>query len=305
MTTMDGAAHAPTHTPLRPAPLLPEAGAAGTPLTVVIAVLAFMASVALAGYFMVSRAVDNWTGDLSGSVTVQIKASTAPEIDQDMAMAVQILSTTPGIADVTALDRTDAEALLEPWLGKDNLGPDIPIPGLITASVTPELRQDLTALRDRLAEAAPGASLDDHSLWNDRLVGAARQGQAVAFVVFIMVLGASGAVIIFATRAGLAANRDIVEVMHLVGATDRFIADQVQRRYLSLGLRGGGIGAVCAAITLFIVASFDGESQGLFLPNLSADPTMLVWLLVVPALLCAVASLTARFTVLRALKENM
>ncbi len=300
MTTSD-----PVLRPSRATPLLPEAGAAGTPLTVVIAVLAFMASIALAGYFMVSRAVHDWTGDLSGTITVQIKGATGADIERDATRAFEVLQATDGIAGVSRLSREDTEALLEPWLGTDNLGPEIPIPMLITAEVTPERRGDLDILRQTLASRAPGASLDDHSLWNDRLVGAARRGQAVAFVVFSMVMGASAAVIIFATRAGLAANREIVEVMHLVGATNKFIADEVQRRYLTLGLRGGGIGALLAAVILFLSASFNREQQGLFLPNLSADPLMLFWLILVPILLCGVASITARLTVMRVLGEQM
>ncbi|MEM9421405.1 MAG: FtsX-like permease family protein [Pseudomonadota bacterium] len=289
----------------RTTPLLPEAGAAGTPLTIVIAVLAFMASVALAGYFMVSRAVHDWTGDLSGTITVQIKGANTEFIERDAVRAIEILQAADGVSSVTRLRRDETEALLAPWLGTDNLGPEIPIPALVTANVTPERRTDLASLRELLETRAPGASLDDHSLWNDRLVGAARRGQAVAFVVFSMVLGASAAVIIFATRAGLAANKDIVEVMHLVGATNRFIADEVQKRYLSLGLRGGGIGALLAALVLFLSASVNQEEQGLFLPNLSADPVMLLWLVLIPIILCGVASVTARLTVMRALQEQM
>ncbi|MEM6650827.1 MAG: hypothetical protein AAF603_11320 [Pseudomonadota bacterium] len=285
--------------------LLPEAGAAGTPLTIVIAVLAFMASVALAGYFMVSRAAADWTGDLAGTVTVQVKGANNTAIELEARAAMRVLEMTDGVSNIKKLSREDSEALLEPWLGTDNLGAEIPIPALITASVTPVLRKNIDPLRADLAASAPGASLDDHGIWNDRLIGAARRGQAIAFIVFSFVLSAAACVIIFAARAGLAANRDIVEVMHLVGATDKFIADQVQRRYFTLGLRGGAVGALAAAVILFTAASFETGAEGFFLPNLGANPIMLIWLAFVPLILCGVAALAARMTVLKVLNDQL
>ncbi|RFB05040.1 cell division protein FtsX [Parvularcula marina] len=283
--------------PRRQTPLLPEAGASGTPLMIVIAVLAFIASVSLAGYFMVSRAAADWTGDLSGTITVQVRGAAADLILQDADIAEGLLRDHPGVTEVARMSRAETEELLEPWLGRDNLSADIPIPIIITAEISPSLRRDLSSLRNGLAEAAPLAALDDHGQWNDRLVDAANRAKGLAFIVFAMIMGATACVIIFATRAGLAANREIVEVMHLVGATDKFIADQVQRRYFSLGLRGGAIGAFSAAMILFLTASFGAEDAGLFLPNLQAAPAMLAGLAIVPVVICGISSLVARITV--------
>ncbi|MGV6819889.1 MAG: cell division protein FtsX [Parvularcula sp.] len=295
---------ATVRTPLakRP-PVLPETGASGTPLILVIAILAFMASVALAGYFMVSHAVRSWTGDLTGTVTIQIKGVNRSLIDQQEDQAATILQQTDGVVAIDRLSPEETEKLLEPWLGKGNLTKDIPVPALISATVTPELRKDLQPLREALARAAPDASLDDHGQWNNQLVSAARRSQAVAFIVFVMVMVAAGSVIVFATRSGLAANRNIVEIMHLVGATDQFIAGQVQRRYLSLGLRGGILGALAAIVVLFIAASFEHGEQGFFLPNLGADPTIFFWLAAVPVVLSFIATFAARLTVLNVLRE--
>lgn len=290
---------------VRQTPLLPEAGAAGAPLMTVLAVLAFIASVALAGYFMVSRAAAEWTGDLAGTVTVQIRGASPAGILTEAEAAEQVLLETPGVTTVNRMSRDETEALLEPWIGRDNLSADIPVPAIITAEVSPELRQDLTALRTALAAAAPNAVLDDHGVWNDRLVRAAGRIKSLAFIVFAMNMGATASVIIFATRAGLAANRTIVEVMHLVGATDGFIADQVQRRYFTLGLKGGLIGAGSAALVLFLIAHFGVSEDGLFLPNLTASPIMLGWLALVPLMICATATIAARVTVRRILARDI
>ena len=291
--------------PRRQTPLLPEAGAAGTPLMVVLAVLAFIASVALAGYFMVSRATAAWTGDLSGTITVQVRGAAAPDIAVEADVVEELLRSMPGVTSVARMSREETEDLLEPWIGRNNLGADIPVPVNITAEITPALRRDIGRLRTLIEDAAPLAALDDHGKWNDRLVGAAGRVKSLAFIAFMLIMAATASVIIFAARAGLAANRDIVEVMHLVGATDQFIADQVQRRYFNLGLRGGAIGAGAAAVLLFLTASLGSQEDGLFLPNLQAAPLMLGWLALVPLLICGTSSLAARITVRRILAAEI
>ena len=57
----------------------------------------------------------------------------------------------------------------------------------------------------------------------------------------------------FATRAAMATNRPVIEVLHLIGAKDGFIAEHFQRHFLLLGLKGGLIGGA-AAIALFALA---------------------------------------------------
>ncbi|ADM09382.1 hypothetical protein PB2503_06582 [Parvularcula bermudensis HTCC2503] len=292
--------------PPRQSALLPEAGAAGTPLTVVLAVLAFIASIALAGTLMVARSTSDWTGELTGAITIQVRGTSIAEIRRNADAAEGVLQDTIGVLNLDRLNRQETEELLSPWLGTDSLGPDLPIPILITAEITPTLRANLSPLVERLAETAPTAVLDDHHVWNDRLLSAARKAANFAIVIFLTIFTATVSVIVFATRAGLAANQSTVEVMHLMGATDQFIADQVQRRYLTLSLRGGVAGAGVATLVLLAMAQTSEESSGaLFLPNLVAAPTLLMWLSVVPLLLCATASIAARITVRQILTQDI
>ena len=56
----------------------------------------------------------------------------------------------------------------------------------------------------------------------------------------------------FATRGAMAANRPIVEVLHFVGAGDRYIANRFLRHFLRLGLEGGLIGGGVAMLAFRI-----------------------------------------------------
>ncbi len=119
-------------------------------------------------------------------------------------------------------------------------------------------------------------------------------------------MGAACAIAAFAARAGLAANHEIVSVLHLVGATDGFVAAEVQRRFFVLGLRGAvsGFLAAVAAISLVGFAARANEAVESFLPNFLFDGWLVAWLFAVPIVTCLVTALTARLAVLRALREQ-
>ena len=157
-----------------------------------------------------------------------------------------------------------------------------------------------------MPQQPPGASLDDHASWHGRLATAARSGQALAFTVFLLVMGAACAISIFAARAGLAANHEIVSVLHLVGATDDFIAREVQRRFFLLGLRGAvaGLAAALVALALAGVIARTNVGTDSFLPQFTLGGWMVLWLATVPLVTCFVTALSARLTVLKALRDQ-
>ena len=287
-------------------PLLPEAGAGGAPLTAVIAVMSFLAVLSMAAVLIINQSAGRWTAALESEITVQVKGADATEIAAGASAAMRVLEETAGVEEAVLKSDAETAALLEPWLGQGNAEAFLNIPALIEVKVTPALRGDLDALRARLAEAAPGATLDDHAAWHNRLATAAQSGQALAFLVFLLVMGAACAVSIFAARAGLAANHDIVSVLHLVGASDEFIAAEVQRRFFVLGLRGAMAGLVAAFAALGGAALMldAGLGRDSFLPQFTLGGWHALWLFSVPLFTCLVTALTARMTVLNTLQRQ-
>jgi cell division transport system permease protein len=288
-------------------PLIPDAGAGGAHLTAVIAVMAFLASLALAGFLFIADAASRWTNELESGITIQVKGADATEIAKGTESALRVLESTPGVRSVRALPPEEGAKLLEPWLGKGNVTSYLNIPALIEVEVDDSLRRDIEALRTRLADAAPRANLDDHGAWHERLTSAARSGQLVVFLVFLLILGAACAVAMFAARAGLAANREIISILHLVGATDAFIANEVQRRFLALGVRGSLAGLFLASLVLglAVLSVRTGAGAAGFLPELHMGPYFFATLLAVPFSLCLVTAWAARVTVLKSLAREL
>ncbi|MEM8772079.1 MAG: ABC transporter permease [Pseudomonadota bacterium] len=288
-------------------PLLPEAGAGGAPLTAVIAVMSFLAVLAMASVIIINQSAGRWTAALESEITVQIKGASAADIAAGASAAMRVLESADGVLEATLQSSDETEALLEPWLGRGNASAFINIPAIIEVKVTPAQRADLAPLRQALENAAPGAVLDDHATWHNRLATAAQSGQALAFLVFLLVMSAACAISVFAARAGLAANRDIISVLHLVGATDDFIAAEVQRRFFVLGLRGSLAGLAIALGALAGIAFMleAGVGRDSFLPQFTIGGWHALWLLSVPMIICFATAVTARLTVLKALRTQI
>ena len=287
-------------------PILPEAGAGGPPLTAVIAVISFLATLSLAGYLLITDAARTWTTELRSALTIQIPGDTAQAIEDRTAMAVRVLSTTDGVIDYKVMSPEAAAGLVKPWLGNAEIGSYFNVPAVIEVSAEPRLQQDLNLLRSRMTAAAPGAIVNDHGNWKGRLEASVRSVQFLAFSVFLLVMGAACAVAIFAARAGLAANHEVVAILHLVGATDEFIAAQVQQRFFLLGLRGAIAGLALAVIILFLISmvSQGGGVDLAFVPSFSLTMGIILTLMVVPVVTCLVTAFTARMTVLRTLAQS-
>jgi len=281
------------------APLLPEAGAGGPPLTAVIAVISFLATLSFAGYLLITSASKTWTSELRTALTVQIPGDTSQAIEDRTAMAVRVLETTEGAQE-------EAEGLVRPWLGDVAVNAFFNVPAVIEVRTELSLQDDIELLRSRMGAAAPGAIVNDHGSWKNRLEASVRSIQYLAFSVFLLVMGAACAVAIFAARAGLAANHEVVSILHLVGASDNFIASQVQQRFLVLGLRGAMMGVALAIVFLFLISllSYANELDIAFIPSFSLTTGVILSLFVVPVMTCLVTAFTARITVMKALAQE-
>ncbi len=241
----------------RPKPLrsgrniVPQESIAGSALVLVIAIMTFLACLALGAVTMINDTASKWQSDISREVTIQIRPFDDVEMEQAIRQASRIALSFDGVSKVTALDDAATARLLEPWLGSGLDIKELPVPRLLTIEIAEGARPDFASMHTRLENEVPGASLDDHRAWVDRLTTMALTMVAVGTSIFVLVMTATVMTVIFATRGAMSGNREIVEVLHFVGADSRFISREFQRHFLRLGLKGGLSGAF-AAIVLFV-----------------------------------------------------
>jgi cell division transport system permease protein len=266
-----------------------------------IALMVYLAALAASGALGLDRALASWDRGLSGTLTVELPpAPPDGKSDGGLAAAVKTIRATAGVTSVRPLGRPEVAKLLEPWLGPTLPPEELALPRLIDVRIDTSGSADLDKLRAALAKASPQAVVDDHRLWFERLAALIRSAQATALAAVLTV--------IFTTRTGLAVHHDVIELLHLMGARDTYIAAQFQYQALRLGLAGGAIGLGLALATLLALghasdaASMFGE-RTLPLPSLSLALMDWAVLPLLPAAAAILAMVTARVTVLGALSR--
>lgn len=283
-------------------PLLPKEDAREAALFFVVCALCFLA--ALSG--LVSRsayaAADAWTNDVTGQITVRVRGD-----DAALAQAVDITKATPGIASARAITRAEAEELLQPWLGAGGVPASLPLPKLVAAEAATDADPKDLVLRltTSLKTAGLETVVDDHLIWSADVRKAIDLAGLVALTA-VGLLGATGvAVIAFATHATLLARRDIVELLHLSGAQDGFIASLFERRFLMLGVQAGALGALmafgAAAFVLYLLRQSDAQIW--LLPQLSLSLADGLILGLAPLIAGVASMIAARVTVMRSLAD--
>jgi cell division transport system permease protein len=233
-------------------PIVPKRSIAGRALVAVVAIMTFLASLTTGAVMLVRSSAVEWQSDVAREVTIQVRPGLGRDLEAAVARAVEIARAVPGVGEVRAYSKEESAGLLEPWLGAGLALDDLPVPRMIVVKL-PVDGVDLAPLKKALAERVPGASLDDHRAWIDRMRTMAQTTIAGGIGILILMLAATVLSVTFATRGAMATNRPIVEVLHFIGAKSGFIAGQFQRHFLMLGLEGGLIGGGLA-ILLFGIA---------------------------------------------------
>ena len=240
--------------------LVPADSIGGRALVVVIAIMTFLVCLVAGGAMLIAEASHRWRDSVSNEVTIQVLPRLGEDINAIVSRIADIARLTPGVADVRALSQSESERTLEPWLGRGLDLSQLPIPRLIVVTLKSSQLVDLQALRQAVASATPRASLDDHQLWISRLNAFAEVIVVSAFGILSLMLIAMSTAIGFATRGAMAGNREIIAVLHFVGAADGFIAKQFQSHFTRLGSRGAAIGGLTAVLVFLSAALFSHAS---------------------------------------------
>lgn len=261
--------------------------------------MAFLAVFALALSLAAGRLADRWADELARAATLRISASADQRPAQTRA-ALEILRQTPGVASVRALSDQEQAALLAPWFGADLPIEELPVPQLIEV-IEGEPGYDAEGLRLRLAAEVPGAVLDDHTRWRRPLVEAATSLRRLGLVSILLIGGATAAMITLAANAALAANAQVIEVLRLVGARDRYIAQAFVRRFTLRALVGAGVGMALGMLAIALLP--EASDAGGFLTGLGFVGAGWLVPLAIPLLGAVVAFLATGIAARRRLQE--
>jgi cell division transport system permease protein len=277
---------------------LPLAGdASGRFLPWIIGCMVYLAALAVAAALSADNLAERWHAELAGRFTVELPPS--PPSDEKEAKLRNItgfLSTIDGVTAVKLVGNSEKAALLRPWLGGIELPDDIALPDLIVVEAGKAV--DLGKVSVDLVAIDPAIRVDDHANWNGDLMAFSNSMKILALIVLSLIALAAVSTVIFVTRTGLAIHRRVIEIVHLVGAQDSYIARQFLFHALRLGLAGGAVGAALAAATWLGLQRWLSSGGSGLLPSLALSTADWLAVAAVPVALAVVAMFTAQATVM-------
>ena len=292
-------------------PIVPRASISGRALVAVVAIMTFLASITTGTVLLVSASAAEWQSEVASEITMQVRPQAGRDLERDVTAAAEAMRTQPGIVQVKPFSKDELARLLEPWLGSGLSIEQLPVPRVVVARVQPGTTLDLAGLRRAVTQVAPSASVDDHRAWIERMRSMTGATVFAGIGILVLVIAATIISVSFATRGAMAANRPIVEVLHFVGAGDRYIANHFLRHFLRLGLEGGVIGGGAAMLGFgfseSIAAWFSGTPVGdqfaALLGTFSLPPSGYLALAVQAVAIAAITAWASRRTLFATLDD--
>jgi cell division transport system permease protein len=295
------------------APIVPAGSVTGRSLTLVITIMCFLACLTAGAVYMINESAKAWLKDIASEVTVQIEPQDGVDTEKTIGEVVTFLQNQPGIAKVRPLSADVSAELLQPWLGKLDALRTLPLPRLIAIEIDRASPANVQNVSASLEQQFKGATLDDHRRWQRQIRTVTRSMALGGLAILMLMAAATTAIIISATKSSLASNREIVEVLHFVGATDRFIAHEFEKHFLRLGIRAGLVGALLA-LGVFVSMPIALELLGgnavtmaemhRLVGTGTLDTAGYVLLGIVVVVIAALCMLTSRFGVYRILNSR-
>ena len=243
------------------APIVPPSSVTGRSLTFVITIMAFLASLTAGGVYLVFNAAVAWTNSISSEITIQIPVPANDTGDAKVAEIVKFIYDQNGIKQVFPYSREQSLKLVEPWIGKSEVLKSFAVPRLLAVEIDRDSPPELPMLKKVLEAKYPGAVLDDHGLWRGEIRRLTRFLELAGIGMLGLMAAATAAVIIAAATSALTSNREIVAVLNLVGAEEKFIASQFERHFLWVGIKAGIMGVGLAAL-VFLALPRVTENMG-------------------------------------------
>ena len=272
-------------------------------LITVLAIMAFIASLALVFALSANRLKTDWHSDLSRSATIQVMLENSEVRDLKIKSALSILETQLPAASIKELSSDDSKALLRPWLGSVDLPDDLPIPALISVEFPSAADLNIEALQSQLLAEGLIVDIDDHSRWSAQIKRTGRGLLASSLAMLGLIFFACAAVSAFATQAALSAQRDVIRVLLQVGASDKFVTKLFIKQAGQRGLISGFIGVILGTAAA-LIARIRRNADTALLPDLTFNFTDIFWLLLLALSLGVICALAAGFTSFRLLRQE-
>ncbi len=301
----------PDVAPRRMKPIVPAQSVSGNALVLVIAIMTFLSCLTLGAVTLVRDTASMWQSQISREATIQIKPADGLDMEAALLAVQSAAAGVQGVREARIVDREATARLLSPWLGEGLNIDELPVPRLVIITIDETSPPDFAAMREVIAIAAPGATLDDHRTWIDRLVSMARTTVTIGIATLVLMLSATVLTVVFATRGAMAGNGHVIEVLHFVGAEANFIASEFRRHFLLTGAKGAAAGGFAAVIVFVLfgwwssrnMATPEADQATALFGNFAIGATGYAGVAIIVLLIAALTAATSHITVVSYLND--
>ena len=301
----------PDVAPRRMKPIVPAQSVSGNALVLVIAIMTFLSCLTLGAVTLVRDTASMWQSQISREATIQIKPADGLDMEAALLAVQSAAAGVQGVREARIVDREATARLLSPWLGEGLNIDELPVPRLVIITIDETSPPDFAAMREVIAIAAPGATLDDHRTWIDRLVSMARTTVTIGIATLVLMLSATVLTVVFATRGAMAGNGHVIEVLHFVGAEANFIASEFRQHFLLTGAKGAAAGGFAAVIVFVLfgwwssrnMATPEADQATALFGNFAIGATGYAGVAIIVLLIAALTAATSHITVVSYLND--
>lgn len=278
-------------------------------LPFITAFMVFLASITFATAMIGHDIANDWNKRMSNNITIQVlpdmkNKNPNKEIEDRIKNITLILKQTPGIKSSYAMTLSETTELLKPWLGdigKDKL--DIPLPRIITVEVSDVIPLNIRALKDEIKNYSKLITVETYDSWMTEFSKTISALQTLLGLIIILILSTTAITIAYATKSGLIANQNVIEIMHMVGAQNNYISKHFSNQMMNLSIMGGFVGYIIACISIAIIKKLAGNIDGGIISNFNFSNVIYWYILLIPIIAAVISKLTAVLTVNKTLNQ--
>ncbi|MBQ8870871.1 MAG: FtsX-like permease family protein [Alphaproteobacteria bacterium] len=276
-------------------------------LKIISTISVFLFTITLTGYFMVNSLVNNWDKSIVDGFTIQVMPDEKDVTQTELRVnkVIVFFESLEEIEKVRLVGEKQIHKLMKPWLGDNVELSDLPMPKLVDVRLKKGFKSDFSKIAANLAEIAPYTSVNSHQVWLNKLLNFAKSIKILTCGILILVFLSCTFSIFYATKTSLGIHKNIIEILHVMGATDDYIAKQYARRSFFIGLFSGIIGVFIAALALTFIQSFASELKGGIFDKASLNFGAYISIASIVMFNALILMLTAYYTVKRTLGKIM
>ena len=292
------------------APIVPVTSVAGRTLMLLVTIMTFLSCVTVGSVVLIQKSAIGWSADVGREVTIELRPLAGEVMESNLRTVIALAESVPGVGRARALGDEEVRNLLTPWLGQGLDLTALKLPKLIVVEIA-EPRELDRGMLAKTVTTVPGATLNTHAAWREQLNVMTGTVVVSGLLVLGLILLATILAVVFATRGTMASSREIVDVLHFIGASNRFIAGEFQQRFLTIGVTGGAVGGV-AALVFFLIASLvvstvlpsESSAQlGALFGRFALGLDGILAILIIVPIVGGLTALTSRLTVRRFLTQ--